>query len=107
VTGELVHADAQDPRDGQRVGQAWIDPAALEVDQPALGTTDQVGQAGLREATPQPVGANLFTDRRSHCWMLLGTHPGARRRTRRGQCAPSWRIPRRGQPVISEDRGWT
>lgn len=84
--GELLHAHAQDPREGQRVGQARIDPAALEVDQPALGTADQVGEAGLRETAPLPVDADLLTDRRSHGWMLLATHPGAGRRTRRGQC---------------------
>lgn len=48
------------------VGQSGVHFAALYIDQPALGTTDQVGQLLLGEATPGPVAANLIADRKCH-----------------------------------------
>jgi len=68
AAGEIVHRDAQLSGQGQRVGQAWVDPTALHVDEPALRTPDQMGEARLRQTAPQPVRANPFTDRRSHGW---------------------------------------
>jgi hypothetical protein len=44
------------------IGQSGVDFATLDVDQPALRTTDQVGELLLGEATPGPVAANLIAD---------------------------------------------
>jgi len=57
------------------VRQSGVDFATLDVDQPALGTTDQVGELLLGEATPGPVAANLIADWKCHaeeaqCFMV-------------------------------------